>query len=70
MKALARPNHYINTPAPFVCVGVTLWALFQGYHWGWWLLAYVMHAIYYGLGLAIGNHRYWAHKSFQTSRFW
>jgi fatty-acid desaturase len=70
VKAVTRPNHALNGTAPFVCTGVFVWALFQGFHWGWWLAAYGFHAFYYGMGPAIGNHRYWSHKSFETSLFW
>lgn len=37
----------------------------------WWILAsFVAFQFYWIVGLSVGNHRYFTHRSFKTSRFW
>ncbi len=35
-----------------------------------WFAAFVCYALISGLGVAVGLHRYFSHKAFETSRFW
>lgn len=49
---------------------VFVWALFQGYHWGWWVSAFIVAQIGIGLGISVGFHRYFCHNSFIVLKEW
>ena len=38
--------------------------------WLWVLVAIFMYACMNGLGIIVGNHRYWSHKSFEFKHSW
>ena len=69
-KRLGRPGRlsergrYITIPLAIAGLIVLEW------QWYWWLVTGVFHTFYYGLGMSVGNHRYWCHKSFKTNKFW
>src|SRR5215472_89928 len=48
---------------------VTVAALFSGVHWAWWLLAVFGYFVYGCIGLSIGFHRYYAHRTFAAPRW-
>ena len=53
-----------------VTVAVTLWALFAaGAGAEWWVLAGLCYFLYGCVGLSIGFHRYFAHRSFTAPRW-
>ena len=53
-----------------VTVAVTLWALFDaGAGAEWWVLAGLCYFLYGCVGLSIGFHRYFAHRSFTAPRW-
>jgi stearoyl-CoA desaturase (delta-9 desaturase) len=43
-----------------------VYALVQGYSWQWWVLAYVVHFLYYAVGAGVGQHRYFSHNAFKA----
>lgn len=45
---------------------VLIWALFQGYHWGWWVAAVIVQQLTVGLGISVGYHRYFCHNAFEV----
>ena len=48
----------------------TVWALaFADAGWAWWLLALFGWFLYGCVGLSVGFHRYFAHRSFEASRW-
>ncbi len=49
---------------------VTIWALlFAAAGWGWWALALFGCFLYGCVGLSVGFHRYFAHRSFDAPRW-
>ena len=67
--SLLKPNRLINEGLQLYCLCLLVLAVWYGFAWQWWLLAYVMHCLFYGVGSAIGSHRYWSHKSFVAPRW-
>ena len=41
-----------------------------GAGWGWWAAAAVAYYFLITVGFSVGMHRFFAHRSFHTSRFW
>ena len=42
---------------------------FINFSWLWVLTAILMYSCMNGLGIIVGNHRYWTHKSFEFKYF-
>ena len=43
---------------------------FISFSWLWVLAAILMYSCMNGLGIIVGNHRYWTHKSFEFKYSW
>jgi len=43
---------------------------FYEIYWWYWIIFVVVYLTFKGIGAEIGSHRYYAHRSFKTSRFW
>jgi stearoyl-CoA desaturase (delta-9 desaturase) len=65
-KHVLRPSYFVGGLLQVTCGLTFVWALFQGYAWYWWVSAYVAYFFYYCVGMTVGYHRYYAHKSFKA----
>lgn len=71
MRKLTKFSQRSRMPFILLAAALTAYAPFSGAGWGWWLAAFLAYEFFYmGLGLSVGMHRYWAHRSFKASRAW
>lgn len=66
---VTSPNYYVYSAMQLVFTLAFVWALFQGFAWYWWAVAGVGYFFYYCIGMTVGFHRYFTHKSFQAPQW-
>src|ERR1700719_3912846 len=66
---LMRPSVEFVGAVQVLTALITLFAVMTPVHWGWWLLALFGYFIYGCVGLSVGFHRYYAHRSFVAPRW-
>ena len=67
----ARFRHPTATSIGFLQIGAAIFAVgapFTGAGWGWWIAALFVMFLYGCVGLSVGYHRYFSHRSFEVSR--
>lgn len=52
------------------CIIAGLTMVYRGDVSAWWLLPWLFVHAFSGLMLTVGLHRYWSHRTFETTRFW
>lgn len=68
-----KPNRDVNEGIQAFCLGALVMCVVLTFTgaispW-WWLAAYASHVLFYGVGSAIGSHRYYCHKTFEAPRW-
>ncbi len=66
---LLQSDHRQAAAMTILAMVISVGALFMPN--GWWLLgSFCMFQVYWIAGLSAGNHRYFTHRSFETTPFW
>lgn len=68
-RVLLRPSVKFVGTVQLLTGAITVAALFLHAGWGWWLLALFGYFVYGCVGLSVGFHRYYAHRSFEAPRW-
>jgi fatty-acid desaturase len=66
---LLRPSVQFVGSVQILTALITIYALFSDAAWEWWLLALFGYFVYGCIGLSVGFHRYYAHRSFVAPRW-
>lgn len=69
MRNIMKSSHFWKTWLPPHVLAV-MGALHVGWSWSLLILFLVWYALISGLGVAVGLHRYFSHRSFETHPFW
>ncbi len=68
--ALLRPSvQFVGAVQMVTGVIVVAALLLSNVAWQWWLVALIGYFLYAGVGLSVGFHRYYAHRSFRAPRW-
>jgi stearoyl-CoA desaturase (delta-9 desaturase) len=70
IRRILRFNLWMRWVWLALAITLAVWAPFMGAAWPWWIAALVTHYFFITVGFSVGMHRFFAHRSFRTSRTW
>ncbi len=66
---MLRPSHALAGALQIAGLAAFAYALTADYALSWWAAAGLFYALYYGVGMSAGLHRYYAHRQFAARRW-